>query len=159
VIVRLLIRTKEDSLPHLTHDHDRDEPFWYQRWRDYLMEGSSAQQARGDGWVVVLAERSTDLVGFAAYHHTRRWQCDAELEALYVRSGDQARGVGTALLWEVVERLRRDGSRSLCVGYDINNPYKRFYRKHGAVEVNPFWAVWRELPQRLAPQSPTGSDT
>lgn len=144
-LVRVLIRTKEESFPSLIDSHDRDFHFWHDRWYGYLNEGSRAQYALGDGFGI-LAESGAELIGFAAYHHTRRWRCDAELQSMYVLRHQQGRGAGTALLHEVVRRLREDGSSSLCVGYDPANPYKRFYVKHGAVEINPHWAVWRELP-------------
>ncbi len=35
----------------------------------------------------------------------------------------------------------------MCVGYDADSPYKRFYFKSGAVEMQPgsAWAIWRSL--------------
>jgi GNAT superfamily N-acetyltransferase len=143
-VVAILIASKESSFPHLVDDHDRNASFWVDRWRRYISEGSSAQMSCGDGFVF-LAEADGRAVGFAAYHHTRRLGTDAELESIYVLKEAQGRGVGTALLGVIVGRLRAEGSRTLCVGYDPRNPYKRFYLKHGAVEINPHWAVWREL--------------
>ncbi|HXY19374.1 MAG TPA: GNAT family N-acetyltransferase [Gemmatimonadales bacterium] len=136
--------SRERSLPELVDAHDRDAGFWTERWRRYIERGSAAQHARGDGWAFV-AEADDGPVGFAAYHHTARHGCDAELESIYVLREAQGRGVGTALLWRIGERLVGEGSRSLCVGYDPRNPYKRFYLKHGAVEINPHWAAWRDL--------------
>jgi GNAT superfamily N-acetyltransferase len=144
-LVRVLIRTKEESFSGPIDPHDRDFDFWHDRWRRYLQEGSRAQKSLGDGFAI-LAQTEGELVGFAGYHHTRRWECDAELESIYVRLSHQGRGVGTRLLREILQRLRADGSRSLCVGYRPDNPYKRFYFKHGAIEINPHWAVWRRLP-------------
>jgi GNAT superfamily N-acetyltransferase len=144
-IARLIIRTKERSFPAGVTDHDRNFDFWRERWRYYIENGSPAQKSLGDGFVI-LAEHDGKLTGFAAYHHTRRWDCDAELESIYVDFDYQRRGIGSMLLREAVERLRRDGSTSLCVGYSSDNPYKRFYQKHGAQEIHSFWAVWRELP-------------
>lgn len=146
-IVRLLIRTKEQSLPALTDDHDRDFEFWLRRWQRYIRDGAggNVQKALGDSFSI-LAESEVQLVGLAAYHHTRRWDCDAELESMYVSPDWQARGIGTEFLRIILQRLQADGSRSLCVGYNPKNPYKRFYLKHGAVEINRHWAVWRSLP-------------
>ena len=144
-LVRVLIATKQESFPQPVDPHDLDFNFWRDRWQRYLRHGSSAQKSVGDGFAI-LAKRDSEIVGFAGYHHTRRWNCDAELESIYVRLRWQRRGVGTALLREICQRLRADGSQSLCVGYSPGNPYKRFYLKHGAVEINPHWAVWRPLP-------------
>ncbi len=144
-IARVLIETKVESIPSLVDEQDRDFEFWQERWLRYLRDGSTAQKSRGDGFAI-LAESGTDLAGFAAYHHTTRWGCDAELQSLYVRLAWQRRGVGGALLGEVMRRLRAEGSRSLCVGFAPENPYKRFYFKHGAVAINPHWAFWAALP-------------
>ena len=155
-IVALLIATKESSVPELTDDHDRDARFWTDRWHRYLAEGSRAEMSRGDGFAI-LAEADGRLVGFAAYHHTGRHGAEAELESIYVMKEAQGRGVGTELLRTVAARLSADGSASLCVGYDSRNRYKRFYAKHGAVEVNPHWAVWRDLPALSRAAYPTRS--
>jgi GNAT superfamily N-acetyltransferase len=143
-VARLLIRTKEESWPGPIDPHDQDFDFWHNRWRAYIAEGSRAQKSLGDGFVI-LALVDGEFAGFAGYHHTRRWDCHAELESIYVRLRYQRRGIGTALLREIIRRLAAEGSQSLCVGYAPHNPYRQFYRKHGAVEINPHWAVWRIL--------------
>jgi GNAT superfamily N-acetyltransferase len=143
-IVGILIASKKGSFPHLVNDHDRDVAFWTNRWNDYLTHGSSAQNSLGDGFVL-LAEFDSRPVAFAAYHHTTRHDTNAELQAIFVLPGAQRCGIGSELLRVIAGRLRDDGSASLCVGYEPRNPYKRFYLKHGAVEINPHWAVWRDL--------------
>jgi GNAT superfamily N-acetyltransferase len=143
-IVAVLIASKEASFPDLVDEHDRNGPFWTNRWRSYLAEGSRAQMSRGDGFALV-AEVGSRAVGFAAFHHTARHGTDAELESIYLLKEAQGSGLGSELLRRIAVRLRADGSRSMCVGYNPRNPYKRFYLKHGAIEINPHWAVWRDL--------------
>src|ERR1700674_3247185 len=92
-----------------------------------------------------LAAESDRPVAFAAYHHTSRHDADAELESIYVLKDAQGQGVGTELLRLIGGRLQAEGSRTMCVGYDPRNPYKRFYRKHGAVEISAHWALWRDV--------------
>ena len=143
-IVAILISSKQDSLPDLVDQHDLNVEFWTERWRTYLTTGSRAQMARGDGYALI-AEDAGVPVAFAAYHHTRRHGADAELESIYVLRNGQGKGVGSALVKAIAGKLVAGGDRSLCVGYDPRNPYKRFYLKHGAVEINPNWAIWRNL--------------
>jgi GNAT superfamily N-acetyltransferase len=145
-IVAILIASKEASSPDRIDDHDRDAPFWTRRWRGYIERGSQAQQSRGDGWVF-LAEMDGRPVGYVAYHHTTRHGTDAELENIYILKEWQGRGIGTELLAIVAHRLHADGSRTMCVGYDAESPYKRFYLKHGAVELEPGspWAIWSDV--------------
>jgi GNAT superfamily N-acetyltransferase len=153
-IVKILIASKEASFPDTIDDHDRDVPFWTHRWHGYLTRGSQAQKSLGDGWVF-LAELDGVPVGYVAYHHTTRHSTDAELQNIYVLRDLQGQGIGTHLLGVIAHRLHADGSRSMCVGYDADSPYKRFYLKHGAIETEPGspWAIWHDvgaLAARLA---------
>jgi GNAT superfamily N-acetyltransferase len=141
-IVRILIETKEASLPGTIDDHDRDVVFWTRRWRRYVERGSRAQYSLGDGFVF-LAENDGVPIGYAAYHHTRRFGTDAELQNIYVLEAWQRRGVGSQLLAVVAHRLVKDGSKTMCVGFDADSPYRRFYAKHGA-EIDGAWAIWRD---------------
>ena len=157
-VVRILIASKEASSPDTIDDHDRDVPFWTERWHGYIERGSQARQSRGDGWVF-LAEIDGVPVGYVSYHHTTRHGTDAELQNIYVLKDWQARGIGTHLLGVVAHRLRADGSRTMCVGYDAESPYKRFYMKYGAVETEPGspWAIWQDV-EVLASRLPRPPD-
>jgi GNAT superfamily N-acetyltransferase len=148
-IVSVLIATKEACFAPPLSDRDRDVAFCEDRWRRYISQGSTAQMACGDGFTFV-AEKEGQVVGFAAYHHTRRHNTHAELQAIYVKQAAQSQGIGTALLHLIASRLAGEGSASMCVGYSCENPYKRFYFKHGAVEINPYWAVWHDVSKLLA---------
>jgi len=141
LIVGILVASKEGSYPETIDEHDRDVVFWEQRWRGYLTEGSRAQGSLGDGYAFI-AEVDGQAVGFAAYHHTRRFATDAELQSIYVLKGAQGRGVGTRLLQEIVSRLEADGSRTMCVGYAARSRYNRFYEKYGAKAIGPEYSVW-----------------
>jgi len=145
-IVEILIASKEASFPDTIDEHDRDAKFWTRRWHDYITSGSRAQESLGDGWVF-LAELEGAAVGFAAYHHTTRHGTDAELQNIYVLKEAQGRSIGTHLLGTIAHRLHADGSRTMCVGYDSNSRYRRFYLKYGAVQTAPDspWAIWHDL--------------
>lgn len=145
-VVRILIASKAASFPDTIDDHDRDVGFWTQRWRGYIANGSMARQSRGDGWVF-LADVDDTPVGYIAYHHTTRHGTDAELQNIYLLKEWQGRGIGTHLLGTIAHRLAADGSRTMCVGYDSDSPYTRFYFKHGAIETAPGspWAIWPDI--------------
>jgi GNAT superfamily N-acetyltransferase len=154
-IVRILIDTKASSSPTTIDDHDRDVPFWTERWRRYIERGSRARQSLGDGYVFIaedIADERRVAIGYAAYHHTRRFNTDAELQNIYVLKEWQRRGIGTRLLGVVAHRLVKDGSKTMCVGFDADSPYKQFYAKYGA-EIDGAWAIWRDVA-RLAEQLP-----
>ena len=73
---------------------------------------------------------------------------DAELQNIHALNEWQGRGIGTRLLGVITHRLAADGSRSMCVGYDSESPYRRFYLKHGAVETSPgaLWPIRHDDP-------------
>lgn len=146
-VVGILIASKEASFPETIEDHDRDVDFWTRRWRGYITRGNLPFSIFGDGWVFI-ANLDGVPVGYVAYHHTHRLGTDAELQNIYLLKEWQGKGIGTRLLGVVAHRLAADGSRSMCVGYDSNSPYKRFYFKHGAIETSPGapWSVWRDVP-------------
>lgn len=145
-VVKILIASKEASFPETIEDHDRDVQFWTRRWRDYILRGSLPFAPFGDGWVF-LAEVGGQPVAYVAYHHTRRHGTEAELQNIYVLKEWQRKGIGAHLLAVVAYRLQADGSRSMCVGFDANSPYKHFYMKYGAVETAPgsAWAIWHDV--------------
>ena len=142
-IVRVLIATKVACFASVS-DHDCDVAFWTDRWNRYITSGSTARGATGDGFVYV-GEIGGELVGFAAYHHTRRHGTDAELQSMYVSQHAQRLGVGTQLLQLIIDRLLIEGCKSMCVGYAPENPFRHFYLKRGATEIDPHWAVWNDV--------------
>jgi chorismate mutase/GNAT superfamily N-acetyltransferase len=86
------------------------------------------------GWVrswdlasreVWVAESGGHLVGFA--NLTRTW-----LDGLYVAPGAQRSGVGTALV--DLAKSVRPGGFGLWV-FEVNEPARAFYRRHGFVEL------------------------
>lgn len=143
-IVDIYVAAKTASIPELVEDYDRDVAFLRTRWYNYITSGSRAQMAAGDGFTFI-AEDDDRPVGYAAYHHTRRHGAQAELQSIYVLKEAQGRGVGTGLLQVIAGRLVDEGSTTMCVGYDPRNPYRRFYVKHGAVEINPHWSMWPDV--------------
>jgi GNAT superfamily N-acetyltransferase len=157
-IVRILIASKEASFPGAIDDHDRDVEFWTRRWRDYVVRGSIPLQLFGDGWVY-LAEVEGCPVAYVAYHHTKRLGTDAELQNIYVLKEWQRKGIGSHLLGVVAHRLLADGSRTMCVGFDSDSPYKHFYMKLGAIETEPGapWAIWSAVGD-LAARLPRPAD-
>ena len=135
---------KRHSLPDLITDRDCDLNFQADRWKDYLTHGSRAQFSKGDGYVHV-AEVEGAVVGYLAWHSTSRHGTDAELQSLYILGEFQNQGIGGALLNHLEEKAMGHGVKSMCVGYDPANPYKRFYAKYGAKALNEHWSIWPDL--------------
>ena len=90
------------------------------------------------------------LVGFIAGHLTRRYACDGELEWINVIPERRGSAVASELLhlqvaWFVEQRASR-----ICVDVDPNNTTaRRFYKRHGAVDLNEHWLVWNDIKVAL----------
>src|SRR5438132_1104666 len=93
--------------------------------------------------VAFVALVGTAVVGYIAGHLTRRYQCDGELQYLFVAPQYRRTGIATELLrllacWFAYERARK-----VCVNVEPDNDGARaFYTLHGAIPLHPFWLAW-----------------
>lgn len=87
--------------------------------------------------VYVVADVDSEVVGFAAGGPARGAEAeyDAELYAIYLRAGEQRRGLGRALAGAVATDLYRRGKCSLLVWVLSDNASRAFYERLGAIPV------------------------
>jgi len=62
-----------------------------------------------------------------------------------VRKDCQRQGIGRALLGRLANWFAAHDRRKICVGIDLESPYKSFYEKHGAAYINAHWLVWDDI--------------
>jgi ribosomal protein S18 acetylase RimI-like enzyme len=125
------------------------EEYWRVRVSRYLNCELHPQQALMPR-VSYVALEVASLVGFIAGHLTRRYACDGELEWINVIPERRGSAVASELLhlqvaWFVDQRASR-----ICVDVDPNNTTaRRFYKRHGAVDLNEHWLVWNDIKVAL----------
>lgn|SRR5579862_7661645 len=101
------------------------------------------------------------IVGLIAGHLTRRFGCDGELEWISVRPEFRELGIASQLLRRLAEWfLAQDvgsmlgtalperglGARRICVDVEPTNRIaRRFYARHGAIDLKPHWMVWEDI--------------
>jgi len=92
-------------------------------------------------WMATVGESP---VGYVAGHLTRRYNCDGELQWIYVVADQRRNHVASELLRLMAEWFVEHDARRVCVdvGDDAARP---FYRRHGAVELNKHWMVWNDI--------------
>lgn len=92
-------------------------------------------------------------IGYIAGHLTTRYDCDGELQWVYVTAEHRRHGVAADLLRRLAGWFVEHGARRICVdvGDDAARP---FYRRHGAVELNRHWMVWDDIGAVGAPRDP-----
>lgn len=86
---------------------------------------------------LVLAEVDGTIAGFAAGGAEREGKhgVDGEIYAVYILEEYQNQGLGKMLMEYSVEKLKNEGFNSMVVWALENNPYKRFYEKHGGIQI------------------------
>jgi ribosomal protein S18 acetylase RimI-like enzyme len=92
-----------------------------------------------------IAEENGSPVGYVAGHLTRRFDCDGEVQWIYVIQSRRRSGIATALLRLMAQWFGEHDAHRICV--DVGDDEARhFYRKTGATELRPHWMVWEDLP-------------
>lgn len=109
----------------------------------YLTGRHHPQQALAPR-VMWIAEDGESPVGYIAGHLTKRFDCDGELQWIYVVPAHRGSHVGSELFTRLAGWFLEHGARRICVdvGDDAARP---FYRRHGAVDLNKHWMVWNDI--------------
>jgi len=125
-----------------------DQEYWERRVADYLSGEQNPRQAQTPR-VVIVAETSNELIGFIAGHLTERFSCDGELEWINVLPEYRGKGVSSNLLNHLWVWFHDNKALKICVDVEPENLVARkFYGKHGAIELNPHWMIWHNISQR-----------
>lgn len=128
------------------------EAYWLERIGAYLRHEYNPAQAL---WAraAFVAEAGEQVVGFAAGHLTRRFDCGGELQWLNVAAPCRRQGVGSALLRLAAHWFAAQNCGRICVDCDPENTVAHaFYAHHGAAPLNPHWLFW-ESARRMLRQS------
>ncbi len=85
-------------------------------------------------------------VGYIGGHLTRRYDCDGELQYLYVVPQQRRTGIASELLTRLAQWFsERDASR-ICVDVEPDNTAARaFYARQGAVDLSAHWMEWTDI--------------
>jgi GNAT superfamily N-acetyltransferase len=114
-----------------------------ERMRRYLAGEHHPRDARAPR-TMWLAARGEMPIGYAAGHLTRRFDCEGELQWIYVARAHRGSGVATELLRRVAGWFVAQGARRVCV--DVGSEEARvFYRRQGAVELDRHWMLWSDI--------------
>ena len=118
-------------------------------WRKAIlayMEGAADPQRALKSRIVLVAEEAGSIVGLIAGHLTRRYACDGELQWIDVVPERRGQGVAAELLRRLAEWFVEQKARKICVDVQPKNTVARkFYSRHGAEELNPYWMVWKDI--------------
>ncbi len=117
------------------------------------LEGKHSPQLALPPRVAFLALQGQIVVGYIAGHLTQRYECDGEIQYLWVGINHRRGGVATRLLQLQGGWFAEHTAKRVCVDVLPDNERARsFYMRHGAVELNPNWLVWNDIGASLADQ-------
>ena len=110
------------------------------------MEGTHHPQQALEPRVVLTAVADHRIVGYIAGHLTRRYECEGELQYLYVAPRYRRSGVPAQLFARLAAWFGAQGARRICVNVAPENAAARaFYAKFGAQELGRFWYAWSDI--------------
>jgi GNAT superfamily N-acetyltransferase len=100
-----------------------------------------------------LARSGDEVVGYIAGHATTRYDCEGEVQYLYVAPGARRRGIATQLLQLLAGWFDQRGIRRVCVNANLESPGAvPFYVAAHALPLNRYWYVWDDLRTVLSPE-------
>ena len=115
------------------------------RMRLYL-EGRHHPQKALLPRAIFFATIEHETVGYIGGHLTRRFDCEGELQYLYVAPRHRRAGVASALVRRLAAWFLEQKVRRVCVNVDTDSPgAEAFYCKHGARALQPHWMVWEDI--------------
>lgn len=101
--------------------------------------------------VVWVAEVDGEFAGYTAGQATTRYGCDGELQWMNVEERFRGTGVADALIRKLISWFIAEQLTKVCVDVDpANTVARKFYARHGAVELNPHWMVWPDIRESLS---------
>jgi GNAT superfamily N-acetyltransferase len=113
-------------------------------------EGTHDPQQALPRRVGFVAEERGRIVGYIAGHQTTRFDCDGEVQYLFVAPHCRERGVASVLLRALAAWFQDHGVIKVCVDVDLSSPGATpFYLHHGAVPINRFWYMWTDIGRVL----------
>ena len=119
-----------------------------ERMLPYLLGEHHPQQALAPRVMWIALDRNVPI-GYIAGHLTRRFHCQGELQYLYVLPAHRGGKVAAGLLRQLAGWFVEQGAHRVCV--DVGNERaRRFYTRHGAVELRKHWLVWEDIGIVLA---------
>jgi aminoglycoside phosphotransferase (APT) family kinase protein len=86
------------------------------------------------------------VIGYIGGHLTQRYDCDGELQYLYVAPRHRRKGIASELLSLLAGWFAEQEASRICVDVVPDNaPARRCCARHGAVGLSEYWMVWPDV--------------
>ncbi|HEY4876526.1 MAG TPA: GNAT family N-acetyltransferase [Puia sp.] len=121
------------------------EDYWITRIGGYMRAESHPQHALIPR-IIFVAEDKEKIIGFIAGHLTTRLGCNGELEWINVIPEYRKNGVASQLLHLLAKWFAEQNAFKVCIDVAAENiPAQKFYRKHGAKNLDAHWLYWEDV--------------
>ena len=98
-----------------------------------------------------VALKGGSVVGYIGGHLTRRYDCDGELQYLYVVREERRAGIASELLRLLARWFAEHDAHQVCVGVDEDNSgAHNFCAYHGAKGLDLAFLAWSNIQDVLA---------
>lgn len=142
VVIRLVESGDIPAMAAIRARESQNVDFWVDRIGRYLSGEHSPQQALPIRVAFVAMEEGR-LVGFVAGHHTRRFDCDGELQWINVVQERRGSGIADQLMQKMGEWFVRQQLVRVCVNVSAENvAARKLYTRSGATALNDHWMIW-----------------
>lgn len=130
-------------------DSHRQE-FWQTRISGYWQRTHHPQQALLPRIIYVAVDEGI-IAGLIAGHLTQRYGCSGELQWIDVIQPYRGTGVALGLLQQLAAWFAVQQAVNVCVNCAADNlPALKFYKRHGAEQLNEHWLVWKDITTVLS---------
>ena len=145
LLYRLADKSDVPGMAHIRAGEWETEEYWrvrISRYMDCEVHPQHALMPR----VAYVALEDTAVVGFSAGHVTRRYACDGELEWINVIPERRGSGIASQLLRLLAAWFTEQKALRICADAEPSNiAARRFYKRHGAADLNAHWLVWNDI--------------
>jgi GNAT superfamily N-acetyltransferase len=117
------------------------------------LDGTHHPQRAKPPRIAYLAAEGSTVVGYIAGHLTQRFDCEGEVQYLYVAPRHRCQGTAGQLLRRLASWFVAQGAARVCVDVNPDSAAARpFYVHWGATLLNPAgWMVWGDIATVLGP--------
>ena len=96
--------------------------------------------------VILVCLKEGSVIGYIGGHLSQRYDCDGELQYLYVVPEHRREGIASELLALLASWFAEEEAARICVDVEPDNaPARAFYARHGAVDLSEYWMVWTDI--------------
>jgi GNAT superfamily N-acetyltransferase len=133
------------SLARLRSTTEDEVSFWQNRMDQYLAGIHNPQKALPDR-VIFVVDIDGTIVGFIAGQLTKRYNCEGELQWLYVATDFRRKKLASKLVHVLAQWFIKKQAYKVCVDPG-NAAAKLFYFANGATNLNAHWMYWDDIRQ------------